>query len=142
MLRFISKLNDDLKEQLFILCSAISRYLAKITAHLMLRNVVSNSFQISLGKNLTFGAPIEIYRRRRRVEFIGSGVPAAAPTSVLLIAPYAPSVGQYDLSSFSFLICMGLVREVGPGWQHFQPGQHCQTIITNTIQIPCKISDP
>ena len=35
-----------------------------------------------LGKNLTFGAPIEIYRRRRRAEFIGGGgVPAAAPTS-------------------------------------------------------------
>jgi len=35
-----------------------------------------------LDKNLTFGAPIEIYRRRRRVEFIGGGgVPAAAPTS-------------------------------------------------------------
>ena len=32
-----------------------------------------------LGKNLTFGAPIEIYRRRRRVEFIGGGgVPAEA----------------------------------------------------------------
>ena len=44
MLRFISKLNDDLKEQLFILCSATSRYLATITAQLMLRNVVSNSF--------------------------------------------------------------------------------------------------
>ena len=46
MLRFISKLNDDLKEQLFIviLCSATSRYLATITAQLILRNVVSNSF--------------------------------------------------------------------------------------------------
>ena len=33
------------------------------------------------GKNLTIGAPIKIYRRRR-VEFIGGGgVPAAAPTS-------------------------------------------------------------
>ena len=65
---------------------------------------------------MTFGAPIEIYRRRRRVEFIGGGgVPAAAPTSVLLIAPYAPSVGQYDLSPFSFLISMGLEIEVGPG---------------------------
>ena len=94
MLRFISKLNDDLKEQLFILCSATSRYLATITAQLMLRNVVSNSFVTPecqdihffncLGENLTFGAPIEIYRRRRRVEFIGGGgVPAAAPTSAI-----------------------------------------------------------
>ena len=31
---------------------------------------------------MTIGAPIEIYRRRRRVEFIGGGVLAAAPTSV------------------------------------------------------------
>ena len=31
---------------------------------------------------MTIGAPIKIYRRRRRVEFIGGGgVPAAAPTS-------------------------------------------------------------
>ena len=44
MLRFISKLNDDLKDQLFILCSATSRYLTTITAQLMLRNVVPNSF--------------------------------------------------------------------------------------------------
>ena len=84
--------------------------MATITAQLILRNVVSNSFVTPeyvktwrlaklnyplrnsnivrlycfncLGKNLTFGAPIEIYRRRRRVEFIGGGgVPAAAPTS-------------------------------------------------------------
>ena len=88
MLRFISKLNDDLKDQLFILCSATSRYLATITAQLMLRNVVPNSFvtpegrmsrlggwpnRVSfiflnfLGKNLTIGAPIKIYRRRRGV---------------------------------------------------------------------------
>ena len=39
-----------------------------------------------LGKNLPIGAPIEIYRRRRRVEFIGGGgVPAAAPTSAVSI---------------------------------------------------------
>ena len=39
-------------------------------------------FKNFLGKNLTIGAPIKIYRRRRRVEFIGGGgVPAAAPTS-------------------------------------------------------------
>ena len=94
MLRFISKLNDDLKDQLFILCSATSRYLATITTQLMLRNVVPNSFvtpegrmsrlggwpnRVSfiflnfLGKNLTIGAPIKIYRRRRRVKFIGGG---------------------------------------------------------------------
>ena len=38
------KLNDDLKDQLFLLSSATSIYLATITAQLMLRNVVSNSF--------------------------------------------------------------------------------------------------
>ena len=75
MLRFISKLNDDLKDRLFILCSATSRYLATITSRVI-------HFLNFLGKNLPIGAPIEIYRRRRRVEFIGGGgVPAAAPTS-------------------------------------------------------------
>ena len=42
MLRFISKLNDDLIDQPFILGSATSRYLTTITAQLMLRNVVPN----------------------------------------------------------------------------------------------------
>ena len=39
---------------------------------------------------MTIGAPIKIYRRRRRVEFIG-GVPAAAPTS----APSAPQKWEH-----------------------------------------------
>ena len=55
MLRFISKLNDDLKDQLFILCSATSRYLATITAQLMLRNVVSNSFVTPEGRMSRLG---------------------------------------------------------------------------------------
>ena len=48
-----------------------------------LNNPLRNSFFLNfLGKDLTIGAPIKIYRRRRRVEFIGGGgVPAAAPTS-------------------------------------------------------------
>ena len=81
MLRFISKLNDDLKYQLFILCSATSRYLATITAQLMLRNVVPNSLTSRFihflklfrqkfdnrraDQNLS-AAACRIYRRRRR----------------------------------------------------------------------------
>ena len=37
VLKVVSKLNDDLKDQLFILCSAASRCLATITAQLMLQ---------------------------------------------------------------------------------------------------------
>ena len=93
MLRFISKLNDELKDQLFILCSATSRYLATITAQLMLQNVVPNSFVTPEGRisrlmeagrihflklfrqkfdnrranqNLSAAAACRIYRRRRR----------------------------------------------------------------------------
>ena len=44
--------------------------------------LAEHNFLNFLGKNLTIGAPIKIYRRRRRVEFIGGGgVSAAAPTS-------------------------------------------------------------
>ena len=53
MLRFISKFNDDLKDQLFILCSETSRYLTTITAQLMLRNVVPNSFVTPEGRNMS-----------------------------------------------------------------------------------------
>ena len=55
MLRFISKLNDDLKDQLFILCSATSRYLTTITAQLMLGNVVPNSFVTPEGRMSRLG---------------------------------------------------------------------------------------
>ena len=63
MLRFISKLNDDLKDQPFILCSATSRYLATITAQLMLRNVVPNSFVTPEGRMSRLGGwPNQIIR--------------------------------------------------------------------------------
>ena len=112
MLRFISKLNEDLKDQLFILCSATSRYLATIKAQLMLRNVVPNSFvtpegrmsSVSfiflnfLGKNLTIGAPIKIYWRRRRFEFIGGGgVPAAAPGTLSRYHGNSPQEPSADI---------------------------------------------
>ena len=100
MLRFISKLNDDLKDQLFILCSATSRYLATITAQLMLRNVVPNSFAtpevayhsfiIKLfrqkfdnrraDQNLSAAAACRIYRRRRT----GGGAHVCQPVTLSL----------------------------------------------------------
>ena len=63
MLRFISKLNDDLKDQLFILCSATSRYLTTIAAQLMLGNVVPNSFVTPEGRMSRLGGwPNQIIR--------------------------------------------------------------------------------
>ena len=51
---------------------------------------------------MTIGAPIEIYRRRRRVEFIGGGgVPAAAPTSACEFATSHDCGHSEDV----FLVC-------------------------------------
>ena len=100
MLRFISKLNDDLKDQLFILCSATSRYLATITAQLMLRNVVPNSLTSRFihflklfrqkfdnrraDQNSSAAAACRIHWRRRRT---GGGAHVCSYITVCFLRP-------------------------------------------------------
>ena len=102
MLRFISKLNDDLKLERSTIYSNtlfsnkifgydngtadVTKCSSKFFCNTRRPNfktwrLAEFIFQNFLGKNLTIGAPIKIYRRRRRVEFISGGVPVAAPTS-------------------------------------------------------------